>query len=100
MWAAWPQTDGRTLWILRGERYLQVHKAEMEGGRGPGIGPEEREQIQVSRTAKGRGTKREARAEPGCAKRQASTQKATRVRPLRLSQFEFLVHHIHAGVYP
>lgn len=64
MWAAWPQTDGRILWILRGERYLQIHKAEMEGGRGPESGHGEREQIQVARTAKGRGTKREARTEP------------------------------------
>lgn len=76
MWAAWPQTDGRILWILRGERYLQTHKAEMEGGRGPESGRGEREQIQVARTAKGRGTKREARTEPGCAERQARLQQA------------------------
>lgn len=77
MWAAWPQTDGRILWILRGERYLQIQKAEMEGGGGgPESGHGEREQIQVARTAKGRGTKREARTEPGCAERQARLPQA------------------------
>lgn len=42
---------------------------EREWARGGG-------QIQVARTAKGRGTKREARAEPGCVERQARLQQA------------------------
>lgn len=63
-----PQTDGRTLWVPRDEIHLQIIQQkwkEGEGGRAEARG--KREQIQVAKRARGRGTKREARTEPGCA---------------------------------
>lgn len=66
-----PQTDGRTLREPRGEIYLQIiqQKWREEG---------ERVETRESRGKKSRGggTEREARAEPGCAKRQASLRQA------------------------
>lgn len=73
---ALPQTDGRTLRGPRGEIYLQNHTAEMEGGGGRESG-DKREQWQKKSRGRG-GTKREARAEPVCAKRQASLRQAHR----------------------
>lgn len=72
-----PQTDGRTLREPRGEIYLQIIQQKWREEEEEG----ERVETRESRGKKSRGgggTEREARAEPGCAKRQASLRQAHR----------------------
>lgn len=73
-----PQTDGRTLREPRGEIYLQIiqQKWREEEEEEEGERVETRESS--GKKSRGWGTEREARAEPGCAKRQASLRQAHR----------------------